>query len=151
MISEIDYGYRLLNASVTVFTPTKSLSFTSWNQHRLRKLASLAQQRVMEIRQYHQTASNNAVDPTQAPQKQYNQLPQLVPVSVNPSHNHQAYDSNQLLTPSVPLNGLQLPKVDSLGNSVPNLPVNNSGPVNAMNPFSRIALTTKRTSPSFRR
>jgi hypothetical protein len=53
MISEIDYNYRLLNATVLIYTPNKSLTFTSWSQHNLRKLTNFAQKRVMEIRQYY--------------------------------------------------------------------------------------------------
>jgi hypothetical protein len=52
MISEFDYSHRLLNARVSISTPSKSLVFTSWNMHRLRALLSYVQQRVIEIRQY---------------------------------------------------------------------------------------------------
>lgn len=52
MISEFDYSHRLLNATVRICTPTKTLTFTSWNMHRLRALLSYVQQRVIEIRQY---------------------------------------------------------------------------------------------------
>ena len=52
MVAEIDYNYRLLNASVRIFTPNKELGFTSWNQSRLRKLIEYLQARVMEIRQH---------------------------------------------------------------------------------------------------
>jgi hypothetical protein len=50
MISEIDYHYRLLNATVRIMTPNQTLVFTSWNQARLRKLASYAQNQIMELR-----------------------------------------------------------------------------------------------------
>lgn len=53
MIAEVDYSYRLFDATVRVFTPNKCLSFTSWSQHKLRELVSFAQQKVMEIRQYY--------------------------------------------------------------------------------------------------
>lgn len=56
MISEFDYGHRLMSATVHICTPTKSLRFTSWNQHRLRELLSYVQQRVIEIRQYYYMA-----------------------------------------------------------------------------------------------
>jgi len=52
MISEFDYSHRLLNATVRICTPTKTLTFTSWNMLRLRALLSYVQQRVIEIRQY---------------------------------------------------------------------------------------------------
>ncbi len=52
MVVEIDYNYRLLNASVRIFTPTKELGFSSWSQARLRRLIEYLQGRVMEIRQH---------------------------------------------------------------------------------------------------
>jgi Bacterial PH domain len=56
MISEFDYHNYLFNASIHICTPTKTLTFTSWNQHRLRALLSYVQQRVIEIRQYYYMA-----------------------------------------------------------------------------------------------
>lgn len=56
MISEFDYSHRLLDATIRVCTPTKTLTFTSWNQQRLRALLSYIQQRVIEIRQYYYLA-----------------------------------------------------------------------------------------------
>ena len=53
MVAEVDYSYRLIDATIRVFTPNKSLIFTSWTQHKLRDLARYTQQRVMEIRQYY--------------------------------------------------------------------------------------------------
>jgi hypothetical protein len=53
MIAEIGYNYRLLDATVRIFTPNKSLVFSSWSQHKLRELVNYTQQRVMEIRQYY--------------------------------------------------------------------------------------------------
>jgi hypothetical protein len=56
MISEFDYSHRLLNATVHICTPTKTLTFISWNQYQLRALLSYVQQRVVEIRQYYYLA-----------------------------------------------------------------------------------------------
>ncbi len=53
MIAEVDYNYRLLDATVRIFTPTKTLIFVSWSQHKLRELTKYTQQRVLEIRQYY--------------------------------------------------------------------------------------------------
>ena len=53
MIAEIDYNSRLLDNTVHVITPNRSLRFTSWNQHRMRKILNYLQQRVMEIRQHY--------------------------------------------------------------------------------------------------
>lgn len=56
MISEFGFHNRLLDASVHICTPTKTLLFTSWNQHRLRTLLTYIQKRVIEIRQYYYLA-----------------------------------------------------------------------------------------------
>lgn len=53
MIAEIDYNHRLVNATVCIFTPNKSLRFTGFNQVRLRNLFHFVQTRVMEIRQHY--------------------------------------------------------------------------------------------------
>lgn len=53
MVVEVDFGYRLLDASVTVCTPNKTLSFTTFRQAELRTLTNFVQKRVMEIRQQH--------------------------------------------------------------------------------------------------
>lgn len=53
MISEVDYSYRLLNATVRICTPNKDLAFLGWNTTALRALANYVQQRVMEVRQQH--------------------------------------------------------------------------------------------------
>ncbi len=52
MISEIDYHARLLDSTVRIITPNRSLVFKSWNQKRLRQLLNETQARVMEIRQH---------------------------------------------------------------------------------------------------
>lgn len=52
MIAEVDYHTRLLNSTVRIFTPMRTLVFTSWSEHRLRKSVNYIQQRVMELRQH---------------------------------------------------------------------------------------------------
>jgi hypothetical protein len=51
MVAEMDYSARLLESTVHIITPNRKLVFTSWNQHRLRKIMNYTQQRVMEVRQ----------------------------------------------------------------------------------------------------
>lgn len=51
MIVEVDYLYRLLNASIKVCTPNKTLNFASYKKADLRMLATYVQQRVMMYRQ----------------------------------------------------------------------------------------------------
>jgi len=51
MISEIDFSARLLESTVNVMTPNRKLVFSSWSQHRMRKMLDYTQRRVMEVRQ----------------------------------------------------------------------------------------------------
>jgi hypothetical protein len=83
MISEVDYNYRMLDASIRVFTPNKSLVFSTWSQHKLRELAMYTQQRVMEIRQYYLGQQFQ----TEAPQQQplMSLPPKLVPSMATPT------------------------------------------------------------------
>jgi len=53
MITEMDYSARLLDSTVHIITPSRKLSFSSWNQHRLRQIMHLTQQKVMEARQHY--------------------------------------------------------------------------------------------------
>ena len=56
MITEFNYNHRLINATVNIYTANKTLTFTSWNQHRLRKLLEYIQARVLEMRQQQHVA-----------------------------------------------------------------------------------------------
>jgi hypothetical protein len=51
MITEFSYNHRLLDATIKIFTTNKTLLFTSWNQHRLRRLLEYTQAHVLEMRQ----------------------------------------------------------------------------------------------------
>jgi hypothetical protein len=53
MISEMDFSSRLMDSTLRVMTPNRTLRFTAWSGHRLRNIMSYTQQRVMEIRQPH--------------------------------------------------------------------------------------------------
>jgi len=53
MIAEMDYSSRLLDSTIRVITPNRTLVFTAWSGHRLRNILNYAQQRVMEVRQPH--------------------------------------------------------------------------------------------------
>ncbi len=56
MIAEVDYHNRLLGGTVRVFTPMRTLVFSTWSVPRLRKSVNYIQQRVMELRQHGLTA-----------------------------------------------------------------------------------------------
>lgn len=53
MIVEVDFAHRLLDATVRVCTPGKTLQFTSFKKHELRLMTSYIQARVMAFRQQH--------------------------------------------------------------------------------------------------
>ena len=53
MIAEIDYSARLLDSTIRIMTPNRTLVFTAWNQQRTRLILNYTQQRVMEIRQHY--------------------------------------------------------------------------------------------------
>jgi hypothetical protein len=51
MITEFNYNHRILNSTINIYTTNKTMTFTSWNQHRLRQLMEYIQARVLEMRQ----------------------------------------------------------------------------------------------------
>jgi hypothetical protein len=53
MIAEIDFSSRLLDSTIRVITPNRTLIFNTWSNARLRMMLNYIQQRVMEIRQPH--------------------------------------------------------------------------------------------------
>ena len=50
MISDMVFNHRLLDTSVTLGTVHKSITFISYNQHRLREMTTYVQKRVMDSR-----------------------------------------------------------------------------------------------------
>ncbi len=72
MVSEVDYYARLLDATLSLVTFSKTLRFTSWRQARLREFVRYIQYRVMELRQIdnswqaqQQATSNHSSQSTQ--------------------------------------------------------------------------------------
>jgi hypothetical protein len=53
MISEIDYNAQLFGGTVRIMTPNRKLTFSAWNQARLRNVLNYTQLRVSEIRQHY--------------------------------------------------------------------------------------------------
>lgn len=53
MIAEIDFNAQLMDGTVKIITPNRTLVFTSWNQGRLRQALNYMQQRVSEIRHHY--------------------------------------------------------------------------------------------------
>lgn len=84
MISEVDYGYQMLNASIHVCTPNKTFAFQAWRQKELRDIAVYVQHRVIELRQ-HQTNQPMA-----------GEIGLLQPQAATPSYQPQAFQPPQV-------------------------------------------------------
>lgn len=86
MITEVDYGHRLLNSTISVYTPNKNLAFTAFNRNQLRAVTGYIQHRVMEIRQ-HQAYQETQLAQMQAGMLQPQQMaaPVQAPVSLQPA------------------------------------------------------------------
>lgn len=74
MVVEVDFSYRLINATTRVCTPNKTLRFTALKKSELRLLVTYVQQRVLAFRQhqidtgYHsQSQPQPEVQPQQPP------------------------------------------------------------------------------------
>lgn len=69
MIAEIDFNHRLFNANVRIFSTNKTLSFSTWNHERLRRLVDFLQHHVMQLR--HQSGTLEAqFEQANTPQQQ---------------------------------------------------------------------------------
>jgi hypothetical protein len=53
MIAELDYSKQVFDGTIHIITPSRKLTFMSWNQVRLRELMNYVQLRVMEVRQHY--------------------------------------------------------------------------------------------------
>ncbi len=68
MISDVMFNNRLINATLLLGTLNKTITFMSFNQHKLREFTNFVQQRVMDFRNAGQSASPVAtVTEMQAP------------------------------------------------------------------------------------
>lgn len=65
MIAEVDYGSRVVTAVLHIYTPLRTLDFTSWSISKLRNSMNYIQQRVMELRNNDFLSTQPAVDATQ--------------------------------------------------------------------------------------
>lgn len=80
MIVEVDYNYRLLDATISVFTPNKTLRFTCYKKLELRKLTTFIQGHVMDMRQQPEQAPQPSLATyQQQPEAPKQRLPQYQP------------------------------------------------------------------------
>lgn len=71
MIAEVDFSSHVFTSVLHVYTPLRTLMFSSWSMARLRKSMNYIQQRVMELRNNDFLASQfvqQALPPSQQPQ-----------------------------------------------------------------------------------
>ncbi len=59
MINEIDYSHRLMGASITISTGSKTLKFSSLNQARLRRLINLVQEHMSDSKRQQAEKAEN--------------------------------------------------------------------------------------------
>ncbi len=85
MISEVDYFSRMVDATLSVITINKKLTFTSWRKARLRELVKYIQNRVLDLRRidngwvqsdHPQVVKSVTVQPTNQPLQRMRQIPQ---------------------------------------------------------------------------
>ncbi len=89
MIAEVDYSSRIFTSVLHIYTPMRTLNFTSWSMARLRKNMSYIQQRVMELRNNDFLSSQFAQQPSSSVSQSFGQtgrpmlqrqgVPQMVP------------------------------------------------------------------------
>ncbi len=81
MVAEVDFSHRLVDASIYVRTPTKTLRFMALKKTDLRKMTAYLQHRVLEIRQHaFQQQAQFQQQFMQQPQQQYAQaVPSIAP------------------------------------------------------------------------
>lgn len=149
MIAEIDFNHRLLNATVNIYSTNKSLTFTSWNHDRLRKLVEHLQQRVMQIRHQHAAAVGEQLHTRMQEQfGRFQQQPtrphQYIAVPATPDQNT-TYQSST--TGSVP----QESESQAIIAPLAYLAMQNGGaPAQTANPYGKVPLLARRRKfPSF--
>lgn len=96
MITEFNYNHRMLDATINIYTTNKTMHFTSWNQHRLRKLLEYAQARVLEMRQHQQITSEfAAAAASQFAQAYAAQTQQVQQAAIQPGPSPEALPAHQ--------------------------------------------------------
>lgn len=86
MIAEVDYGSRIITSVLHIYTPLRTLDFTSWSMDRLRNSMNYIQQRVMELRNNDFLSTQFANKPTTSPIQTWasrtpvaQRIPQMLP------------------------------------------------------------------------
>jgi hypothetical protein len=102
MINEIDYSHRLMGATITISTGSKTLKFNSLNQPRLRKLIGRVQERMSLIKK----EQNDKVENQQQHLEEINRQLQMYLLAQHQQLQH------QLASQAAPAQPVALPKPD---------------------------------------
>ncbi|MFZ1249454.1 MAG: PH domain-containing protein [Candidatus Saccharimonadales bacterium] len=133
MIAEVDYSSRVVTSVLHIFTPMRTLSFTSWSKIKLRKSMNYIQQRVMELRNNEYLATQFGAD-------------QQMQVATSKSHRKllPKLRARQRVPQMVPtIKGVEQPIAEFDAYKAPM-------PRKIINPYTKVPLLTRRRKyPSF--
>jgi len=136
MIVEVDFAYRLFQATVTVCTPNKTLAFRSTNKAALRLMSTYVQQRVLAYRQQHmgQQAELMPMQYQAAPLKPAWQPELLIAEKPSPSPHHS-------------MKNMAHTAIGGASHLIEDQPVNSMR--QAINPYARSSFTTHQRTSRF--
>ncbi len=160
MIAEVDFSSRIFTSVLHVYTPLRTLVFTSWSTTRLRKSMNYIQQRVMEVR------NNDFISSQFMPQTQTNEQPPVrVQIPKSPFKSRTQHIPQMVPTyhgvhsPLSEFDGYDVPEelypnrqaANSTQAQVPQAPIGQSQRAKRlMNPYTKVPLLARRRKyPSF--
>jgi hypothetical protein len=140
MVVEVDYALRLLDASIRVLTPNKTLRFTSMRKPDLRNMTTYIQQQVMAYRQQHMMEGGvqmSTVPPVQVP----------APLAATPGWQPQQLIDQTTLPPKHSVKNIALTALDG-ATRVTDLPTVTQMR-QAINPYARSSFTIRQRISRF--
>jgi len=172
MVAEVDFHGRLLDSTINICTPSKTLIFTGFKQKPLREMASYIQNRVMEFRQMHMMQDMPQQVPAQGAQAQSSapiqdttgqtqpappvaapaQTASIMPTAAAVASDQPATTAPQPLLDDVQLQYQTLPQEDKAVSSVPFIQqltqpgTQRVNPIRfgAANPYTKVPLMMRR-------
>lgn len=149
MIVEVDFAHRLLNATIKVRTPSKTLTFTSHKNHEIRQLVTYIQHRILADRQQQtpppqQYGMSQQLQPQQ--QLQYNQLQYQAKPAWQPER-FIGQAAAPLPTPQHSVKNIALTAFDGASRVADTVPIANMR--QAINPYARSSFTMKQRISRF--
>ena len=143
MIVEVDFAHRLLNATIKVRTPSKTLTFTSHKNHEIRQLVTYIQHRILADRQQH--------TPPSQPYGMNQQLQPQQQIQAQPAWQPQRFiEQIALNSESIPhrsVKNIALTAFDGASRVVEAQPI--ASMRQAINPYARSSFTMKQRISRF--